>query len=862
MTRAAGNVASIWLANVVALGLLLRMQGLMRAVSFALCGVSILAANIMHGDSAGISLGLTAANLLEIAAATALLMAVGFKRKDIVSNRGFFSFVAIAGFIAPAIGGLAGASLLNELSGAPFIPVWQTWLMSGVLGAVILGPAVVAPVSYAMDRRPLAIWEIAGWSVTSALVVWFTTQTGLGSLIYVVPGLVIAAGIRLGLTASGLVGAILAVYVAWDIVAGTGNLPFEDNLLAGQIFLLTAITVSHVVALLWHQRIALEAEKENYVRAVQGSNDGILFVDADDSFVAWNEALTRIAPWIPDNRDGGLPAFRGENLELLARIRAGETITDMSMSRPDGEGGTRDFLLSAAPVIEGNIYQGATVSIRDVTESEQLRRTARLRAAELEAFIDATPDIVIGTDVEGVITVWNRTAEEFHGIPRHKTLGRKIYEIGPSAEARALRERNFRRIISGDTISNVRSTRVRADGASRIVMISIKPVRDDDGRIVGTMANHRDVTELTETREDAERYQMLLDNAFSAVSDGLAIFDAQEQLVLSNSAYNNLDGSDDRAPPVGTTWEVLVRQNLAKGLIDIPRSEWDDWIAERRRKIAEGGNSFIMRLKDRRWLLGNDYPIDGGGFIAVRQDVTELKQVQELLEVSNRELEQFAFAASHDLQEPLRKINSFGSILVSEYSDELPAEAGRYVQTMMRSASRMQDLIQDLLAYSKLQTSAADAVDCDLRDMAGAAISKLENRIAEVGATITVGDLGEVRADRTGLIKVIEILIDNAITYRKDDVPLKIDIVPKTAGRGHVAFSVRDNGIGFDMRFADQIMEPFKRLHSQSEIPGTGMGLAIVRKVLQSSEGEISVRSVQGRGSEFSVTLPEASPLP
>lgn len=861
MTRAAGNVASIWLPNVLAVGLVLRLQGSMRAVSFLLSAAGIFAANMVYGDVISISIGLTVANMLEIATALALLSALGFRRQDIVTTSGFFRFVGVSGLVAPVVGGLIGAAVLNELVGAPFLPVWQTWLMSGVLGAVILGPAVVTPVIYTVDRRPRALWEIAGWSLVSAAVIWLTSQTDMGYLIYLLPSLVIAAGIRLGLTASALVGAVLAVYIAWNVVAGIGSLPFEGDLLGTQIFLLTAILVSHVVALLWQQRINLEAEKANYLRAVQASKDGFLFVDADDRFVAWNEALTRMMPWIPENTETGQPAFRRENLLLLARIRAGETISDMPLSRTDGGDGANEFLLSAAPIFEDQIYQGATVSIRDVTESERLRRTVRQRAAELEAFIDATPDIVIGTDADGVVTVWNRMAEEFHGLPRHETLGKKIFEIGSSTEARALRERNFRRIMSGESIENVRSTRIRADGVERILMLSIKPVRDDTGQIIGSMANHRDVTELSETRQDADRYQMLLDNAFTAISDGLAIFDAQERLVRSNTAYDQQISGSLTPSLVGQTWEELVRRNLKNGNIDVPESEWEDWISDRRQKISAGGNTFIMQLRDNRWLLGNDYPIDGGGFISVRQDITKLKQTQEMLEMSNAELEQFAFVASHDLQEPLRKINSFGSILVSEYADNLPEDAQRFLQSMMRSASRMQDLIQDLLTYSRIQEHKSEPVTCNLADMARVATSNLQKQISDAGATVQIGDLGEARSDRAGIIRVIQIVVENAITYRHPDRPPRIEILPLPDEGKNVVFSIRDNGRGFDMRYADQIMEPFKRLHSQSEIPGTGMGLAIARKVLNATSGEIRIHGDEGQGAEFTIVLPGVQPL-
>lgn len=856
MTRAAGNVASIWLPNVVALGVLLRVKGATRLLSFLLSGVGIFAANHFYGDPVSISLGLTAANLLEIALGAIVLIGIGFERKNIVRSSGFFRFVAIAGVLAPLAGGFAGAMVLNQMVGAPFMPVFQTWVFSGVLGAVIIGPAIIAPVTFAMDRRPLAIWEIAGWSVASASIIWLTTTTQFGALVYLLPALVIVAGIRLGLTASGLVGAVLAVYVAWNLVTGAGNLPFGGDLLAGQIFLLGASIASHVVAILWHQRLALEGEKENYARAMQGSFDGILFVDADDRFIAWNDALVRIMPWIPDNPDAGRPAFRTENLEILARLRAGETFSDHRISRPGPDGVVREFMLSGAPLMENGVYQGATVTIRDITENLLLRQTARRRAAELEAFIDSTPDVVIGTDAEGNITLWNRMAAEFHGLSKEEAVKIKIFDLAPTDEGRRERENNFRRVMSGETITGMNLERRRADGQNRRIVLSLSPVLDDAGLVVGAIGNHHDVTDLVDSRKMSEQLQVHLENAFAAVADGLAIYDAQDRLVRFNEAYLKLIGRTEENPPLGETWDEIILDNLERGLIRVPAEDRPAWIEERRVRRQSGGDSFVLNMGGGRWHLGNDYPIEGGGVISVRQDITSLKEAQEALEHSNKELEQFAFVASHDLQEPLRKINSFGSILVSDYKDDLPDEAQRFVQSMMGAANRMQELIRDLLAYSRLQKSETEPKLCDLNELVDSVVGSLEVQIAEAGASIEVEDLGSVKADRSSLLRVIQNLLVNAIKYRRTDVPLEVQIVGAPTDPSFVGFTVADNGQGFEMRFAEQIMEPFKRLHSQSDVPGTGMGLAIVQKILKTNGGSLKVQAEPGAGAAFTVYLP------
>jgi PAS domain S-box-containing protein len=856
MTRAAGNVASIWLPNVVALAVILRVRGNFRLLAFLASGLAIFLANYAHGDGAEMSLGLTVANMIEIGVAATLLVSTGFQQKDIVETAGFFRFVAVAGLVAPLVGGVAGAFALQELVGAPFFPVFQTWVMSGVLGSVIIGPAIIAPITFTMDRRPLALWEIVGWSVASAGMIWLTTQSGFGLLIYLLPTFVIAAGVRLGLTASGLVGAVLATYVAWDVVTGGESMPFADDLLAAQVFLLTAITLSHVMALLWHQRLNVESEKENYVRAFHGSSDGILFVDAQDRFVAWNDTLEKIAPWMARHLTAGLPEFRNENLALLARLRSGEIVSEHPINRPDGNGGHKDLLFTGAPIFDGGIYQGATVTLRDVTEAGRLRNAARQRAAELESFIDSTPDLIIGTDTTGAITIWNRTAEKFHGLSKADALGKMVFDLGSTEDSRKTRYSNFRRVMAGDAMVDVQATRKNAEGVERTLLLSIRRVLDINGNVTGSVGHHRDVTDLVSSRQQAEHARLLLDKAFGAVSDGLAIFDADEILVRCNDAYADLIGKRDADTAAGITWTEILYEQLGSGRIPMPDEEWDDWINDRRRLIADGGNTFVMQLSGGQWLLASDYPISGGGFISVRQDVTELKRAEMALEVSNRELGQFAFVASHDLQEPLRKINSFGSILATEFSDDLPEEAQQYTEFMMRAASRMQNLIQDLLAYSRLESARGPVTSCSLSELARIAVGNMTVAIEDVGATIEVGSLGTARVERSSMIQVIENLIANSVTYRDPSKALEIRIMPVAAPPNRVSFSVKDNGIGFDMRYAAQILEPFKRLHSHAQIPGTGMGLPIVEKILRSAGGELQVFGKDSVGAEFTIHLP------
>ena len=242
------------------------------------------------------------------------------------------------------------------------------------------------------------------------------------------------------------------------------------------------------------------------------------------------------------------------------------------------------------------------------------------------------------------------------------------------------------------------------------------------------------------------------------------------------------------------------------------------------------------------------------GAIANAQLYAQQVRAEEELERSNVELEQFASAASHDLQEPLRMITSYIQILAEDYKDRLDLDADRYIDYVVDGASRMKDLIDDLLAYSRIgnQTAPLEPVDCDavlrlvLGDLAGA--------IQDAGASVTHDPLPEVMGDSTQLAQVFQNLISNGIKFR-GQAPPRVHVSTAQVERDWV-FSIRDNGIGIEPRHFERIFLMFQRLHHRSEYPGTGIGLALCNKVVQRHGGRIWVESEPGAGSAFHFTIP------
>jgi len=233
----------------------------------------------------------------------------------------------------------------------------------------------------------------------------------------------------------------------------------------------------------------------------------------------------------------------------------------------------------------------------------------------------------------------------------------------------------------------------------------------------------------------------------------------------------------------------------------------------------------------------------------------ELQRALQRLEQSNRELEDFAYVASHDLQEPLRKIQAFGDLLRSKHAEALPEQAGDYIQRMQAAAKRMQILINDLLSFSRVTTKAQPFVSVDLAEIAREVAKDLETRTHESGGRITISAMPVIDADPLQMRQLLQNLAGNALKFHRPDVPPIVDVRGELEN-GRCRITVSDNGIGFEEKYADRIFTMFERLHARNRYEGTGIGLAICRKIVERHGGEIRAHGKPGEGATFVVTLP------
>jgi signal transduction histidine kinase len=249
---------------------------------------------------------------------------------------------------------------------------------------------------------------------------------------------------------------------------------------------------------------------------------------------------------------------------------------------------------------------------------------------------------------------------------------------------------------------------------------------------------------------------------------------------------------------------------------------------------------------------------------ALEMEITERKRADKMLrtysaklENLNRDLEDFTSIAAHDLQEPLRKVQIFGDMLAVKCGASLDDTCRDYINRMQTAAERMHNLLNSLLAYSRVTATTEPIKETDLGKSVEAALSNLEIPIKEKSACVEIGDLPTVRADRVQMIQLFQNLIGNALKYSRDGQPPHVKIYTRPSEESSICeICVEDNGIGFDEKYLDKIFLPFQRLQRRSDYEGVGIGLAICRKIMERHAGEITARSESGKGATFIVSLP------
>jgi len=376
----------------------------------------------------------------------------------------------------------------------------------------------------------------------------------------------------------------------------------------------------------------------------------------------------------------------------------------------------------------------------------------------------------------------------------------------------------------------------------------------------------RRINELEKIEQDKKKYEeelaqtkAMFEGLFEFAPDAIVVVNREGRIIQVNKQTERLFGYT-REELLNADHDILVPQRFREKHLKNRR----EYMSELRVRHMGTGLELYGRKKN-----GIEFPVDIAlGPLQIKNDTVvlavvrdfsqrkenedNLKQALADLERSNKELEQFAYVASHDLQEPLRKVSGFTDLLAERYKGKLDAEADRYINYVLDGAQRMHTLINDLLTYSRVGRGTKPFARIDCNELLKQLLPGMHEGLAD--DAVSYGPLPIVMANESELGRVFQNLINNGTKFHRDGKP-RVSVFAKQNGKEWV-FSVSDNGIGIEPRFFDRIFEMFQRLHTREEYPGTGIGLAICKKIIEKHGGRIWVESQPGNGSVFYFTLP------
>ncbi len=489
-------------------------------------------------------------------------------------------------------------------------------------------------------------------------------------------------------------------------------------------------------------------------------------------------------------------------------------------------------------------------SIIDISERKRAEAAQAREQARFREVVEAAPNAMLTIDAERRIQLVNRNAEKLFGRDRSELVGALIETLLPE-RYRAAHPALVAGFFGAPTARPMGAGRelfaLRADDTEVPVEIGLNPIPSDDGLL--TLASIIDISE----RRQAESTRANLAAIVESSDDAIVGKTLTSEIASWNVGAQHLFGYTAEEA-VGQPSEMLVPERLR------------DAERELMRRVA-AGEHIVRHETLRRHRDGHEIDVSvtlspilgpGGtviGVSSIKRDVTDLKKRDAELRRSNAELEQFAYVASHDLQEPLRMVASYTELLAERYRGKLDERADKYIHYASDGARRMQRLITDLLSYSRVSSQGKPLVPVDSGAVAQRVVHTLQQRIAESGGRVELGPLPTLLADEMQIQQLLQNLIGNALKFRGEALPV-VTVQARREGR-FWRFEVSDNGIGLDMRYAQRIFMMFQRLHEIGRYEGSGIGLAIAKRIVERHGGQIDVRSQPGEGTTFFFTLPD-----
>jgi PAS domain S-box-containing protein len=615
----------------------------------------------------------------------------------------------------------------------------------------------------------------------------------------------------------------------------------------------------------WLAEEALRESEERYRMLLDEVQDyAILMLDPRGRIISWNAGAERIKGYKADEIIGhsfhcffppeDIKRGRPEELLRMAATSGRHEFQGMRV-RKDGSRFLASVTLTALRDTAGNL-RGFSETSRDLSESKE-------SGAKYRGLLEAAPDAMVVVNQGGEIVLLNVQAEKQFGYRRDELVGQKVKNIIPEGFAERLiadGTRTAADALAQQIGTGLELTGRRKNGSEFPIEIMLSPLESAEGTLV--TAAIRDIS----VRKAAEQHLSQMEGRYrgllEAAPDAMVVVNQGGEIVLLNVQAEKQFGYR-RDELVGQKVKNIIPEGFAERLIADALRSTEDALAQ---QIGTG-----IELTGRR-KNGSEFPIEimlsplesaeGTLVTAAIRDIATRKTAEahllhkvEELNRSNEELGQFAYIASHDLQEPLRMVASYTQLLSRRYKGKLDSDADEFISFAVDGASRMQRLIQDLLTYSRVGTKGGDLLDTSCEEVLQQAIINLRGAIEESGALVTHDPLPAVVADEMQLVQLFQNLVGNAIKYQGPGVP-RVHISAAMNRENKWMFSVKDNGLGIDPQYFERIFGMFQRLHKREEFAGTGIGLAICKKIVERHGGTISVESQPGQGSTFLFALP------
>ena len=493
--------------------------------------------------------------------------------------------------------------------------------------------------------------------------------------------------------------------------------------------------------------------------------------------------------------------------------------------------------------------QGVFAAARDVTARKQAEEKLHAASVYSRSLLEASLDPLVTISAEGKITDVNKATEDVTGCSREQLIGSDFsdYFTDPG-KARD----GYKQVFTEGLVKDYPLVIRHKSGKLTDVLYNASIYRNAQGAVQGVFAAARDITER---KRAEERYQTL----FNSIDEGFCIV---EMVFKSDGKPEDYCLVEINASFERQTGLRNAKGKLMRSLVPNHEQYWFDIYGKV--ALTEESIRFTNEAKAlNRWYDVYAFPVGEGhpkrvgilfNDISPRKTIeNQLTQTLGKLRQSNVELEQFAYVASHDLQEPLRMVASYVQLLERRYKGKLDPEADEFIAYAVDGANRMRGLIDDLLTYSRVGRLGKPFEPTDLETTFDIVLKNLQETIKDNNAIVTHGKLPIVFADGGQLVQLFQNLIGNAIKFHGTEPPI-IDIFVQEQPTDY-QFSVQDNGIGIDPQYFDRLFKIFQRLHSREDYPGSGIGLAICKKIVERHGGHIWIESERGKGSTIHFTL-------